>query len=115
MTARNQNQGQTSSKQTSGKQNANPPSTSAAADREPAQRERSGMNADRTRPTQNNQRNEGEGNRTADREYREAATRFADEGDVEGNAEEARDALEGPEGEELERAARDTSRGHGKN
>ena len=48
----------------------------------------------------------GEGNREADRHYRESTTRFARSGNVESAAEEAQAALEGPEGEELREAER---------
>jgi hypothetical protein len=50
------------------------------------------------------QRNEGEGSRTAAREYDRAAEKFAKSGKVEGKAREARDAIDSPEGRELERA-----------
>jgi len=47
------------------------------------------------------QPNEGEGNKTAAREYNQRTERFAKSGQVEKKAEEAKKALEGPEGEEL--------------
>ena len=50
------------------------------------------------------QRNEGEGTRTAAKEYDEAATKFAHSGKVERKAEEAARARSGPEREELDRA-----------
>jgi hypothetical protein len=46
-------------------------------------------------------RNEGEGNRTAARRYNKAQQEFVRSGKVEEKAREARDASEGPEGEEL--------------
>ena len=49
-------------------------------------------------------KNEGEGNRTADRKYREDVRRHVESGTVESEAEEAKEALEGAEGEELRRA-----------
>jgi len=51
-----------------------------------------------------NQRNEGEGNKTAAREYDEAQHRFAQSGKVEEKAREAERAISGPERIELERA-----------
>ena len=52
--------------------------------------------------------NQGEGNKEADRRYREKTTEFARSGRVEGAARAAEEALEGPEGEELERARRES-------
>lgn len=49
-------------------------------------------------------KNEGEGNRTADREYRKNARDFAKSGKVEDAAEDARDAVEGDESDELKKA-----------
>jgi len=54
---------------------------------------------------------QGEGNRTADREYRESATRHAQSGKSEDAAKEAERALEGPEREELAKAERDGKAG----
>ena len=51
-----------------------------------------------------NQRNEGEGNKTAAREYNEAQNRFAQSGKVEEKAREAERAMSGPERMEPERA-----------
>jgi hypothetical protein len=48
--------------------------------------------------------NEGEGNRTADREYREGVRRHVESGASEPAAEEAQEALEGAEGDELRKA-----------
>ena len=50
------------------------------------------------------QSNEGEGNRTAAREYNRRAERFAKSGAVEKKAKEAKKALEGAEGKELAEA-----------
>jgi hypothetical protein len=48
--------------------------------------------------------NEGEGNRTAAREYNEAQRRFVESGKVDEKAREAERAMEGPERRELEDA-----------
>lgn len=50
------------------------------------------------------QKNEGEGNRTAAREFNQAQQSFAKSGKVEGKAKEAREAVEGPEGDKLREA-----------
>lgn len=50
------------------------------------------------------QRNEGEGNKTAAREYNEAQRSFAQSGQVEEKAREAEKAMSGKERSELERA-----------
>jgi hypothetical protein len=49
-------------------------------------------------------KNEGEGNRTADRQYREGVRRHIESGASQPAAEEAQHALEGAEGDELRRA-----------
>lgn len=49
-------------------------------------------------------KNEGEGNRTADRNYREGVKQHLETHDVEAEAEEARDAVEGEEGRSLKKA-----------
>jgi hypothetical protein len=49
---------------------------------------------------------QGEGNREADREYREAASKHAQSPGVEREAREAEEALDGEEGKELEDAAK---------
>jgi hypothetical protein len=49
-------------------------------------------------------RNEGEGNKTAGRQYNEAQRRFVESGQVEEKAREAEKALEGPEKAELQKA-----------
>jgi hypothetical protein len=48
--------------------------------------------------------NEGEGNKTADREYRKGTEEFAKSGRVEEQARKAAEALDGAEGEELRKA-----------
>lgn len=50
------------------------------------------------------QKNEGEGNRTAARESNEAQWNFAKSGKVVERAKEARDAVDGAEGDELREA-----------
>jgi hypothetical protein len=56
------------------------------------------------------QRNEGEGNRTAAREYNKAQQEFIRSGAVKEKAREAEDALEGEEGKTLERAEEEGKR-----
>ena len=51
---------------------------------------------------------EGEGNYTAGRRYQKEQHEFAKSGKVEQKAHEAEEAIDGPEGEELERARRET-------
>jgi hypothetical protein len=60
------------------------------------------MTDDRKKP---GQANEGEGNKTAARHYNEAQADFAKSGKVAGKAREARDAIDGAEGRELDKAA----------
>jgi hypothetical protein len=50
------------------------------------------------------QKNEGEGNKTAAREYNQAQRQFVQSGQVEQKAREAEKAIEGEEGRDLERA-----------
>ena len=52
----------------------------------------------------NTQRNEGEGNHTAAREFNKAQSSFAKSGKVKPAAEDAAAAVDGPEGEELRQA-----------
>lgn len=54
---------------------------------------------------------QGEGNYEAGRKFQKDQTEFAKTGPVEQKAIEAEEALEGPEGEELERARRETGEG----
>jgi hypothetical protein len=56
----------------------------------------------------NTSKNEGEGNKSADREYRQAATRHAASPKSEKKAREAEEALETEEGAELEEARQST-------
>jgi hypothetical protein len=56
------------------------------------------------------QANEGEGNKTAARHYDDAQTAFAKSGKVADKAREAADAVDGPEGKELEKAAAEGKR-----
>jgi hypothetical protein len=51
--------------------------------------------------------NEGEGNRTADRQYRENVSRHVKSGESEPAAEDAKRALEGEEGDDLREAERE--------
>ena len=48
--------------------------------------------------------NEGEGNKSADKTYREGVRATVKSGHVKEQAKQAADALDGPEGEELKRA-----------
>jgi hypothetical protein len=68
-----------------------------------------------TRPDQTGgQKNEGEGNKTAAREYNKATTEFAKSGEVEGKAREAKRAIDSGEGEKLRAAEREgQSHSHG--
>jgi hypothetical protein len=52
------------------------------------------------------QKNEGEGSRTAAREYNEATKRFVDSGRVPESGKRAKEAVEGSEKAELEQAER---------
>jgi hypothetical protein len=51
---------------------------------------------------------QGEGNYDAGRRFDEEERRFVKSGQVEPKAKEAEEALDGPEGEELERARKET-------
>jgi len=59
------------------------------------------------------QKNEGEGNKTAARQYNKDQRDFVKSGQVDKAAEEAKKAVSGPEREELERAE-DKGRSHAK-
>ena len=61
--------------------------------------------------TNDQTRNEGEGNRTADRQYREGVRRHVESGASETAAEEAQHALEGAEAEELRKAEESATAG----
>lgn len=54
---------------------------------------------------------QGEGDYDAARRFREAEEKFVKTGPVEEKAQAAKDALDGPEGPELEKARRDTAKG----
>jgi hypothetical protein len=54
--------------------------------------------------------NEGEGSRSADRNYRDGVAEHLQSGRSEQAAEEARRALDGPEADELDRAEREGKR-----
>jgi hypothetical protein len=61
-----------------------------------------------------NQRNEGEGNKTAAREYNKEQHAFAKSGKVEGKAREAEQAMSGKEADQLREAEREgKSHSHG--
>jgi len=51
---------------------------------------------------------QGEGNYDAARRFREAEEKFIRTGEVDKKAKEAAEALDGPEGEDLERARKET-------
>lgn len=55
-------------------------------------------------PTNDQTKNEGEGNRTADRQYREGVRRHVESGASDAAAEEAQRSIEGAEAEELRKA-----------
>lgn len=60
------------------------------------------------------QRNEGEGNKTAAREYNRDTTAFTKSGQVEGKAREAKQAVDGKDGDKLRDAEREgQSHSHG--
>jgi hypothetical protein len=54
---------------------------------------------------------QGEGDYVSGRKYQEMQHEFAKKGDVEKKAREAEEALDGPEGEELEQARKETGEG----
>lgn len=56
-------------------------------------------------------RNQGEGNYEAAREFQKSQHEFAQSGRVEDKAREAEEALDGDEGEELEQARRAAAKG----
>jgi hypothetical protein len=60
------------------------------------------------------QRNEGEGNKTAAREYNRETTAFTKSGQVEGKAQEAKQAMDGKEADAMRKAEREgKSHSHG--
>ncbi|WP_293898127.1 hypothetical protein [Phenylobacterium sp.] len=54
---------------------------------------------------------QGEGDYISGKKYQEAQHEFAEKGPVEQKAREAEEALDGPEGAELEKARRETGEG----
>ena len=62
-------------------------------------------------PTNDQSKNEGEGNRTADRNYREGVRRHVESGASEPAAEEAERALNGDEADDLRKAAAEAKAG----
>ncbi len=54
---------------------------------------------------------QGEGNYDAARRFDEAERKFVETGPVEEKAREAAEAVDGPEGEDLERARRESAKG----
>jgi len=62
------------------------------------------MNEKSKQPDLSSSRNEGEGNKTAGRQYNEAQRRFVESGQVEDKARAAEEALAGPEKTELQKA-----------
>jgi hypothetical protein len=62
------------------------------------------MNEESKRTQSNTSRNEGEGNKTAGRQYNEAQRRFVQSGQVEDKARKAEKALDGPDKTELQKA-----------
>jgi hypothetical protein len=69
---------------------------------------------DNKRQQTGGQQNEGEGNKTAAREYNKGTTEFAKSGQVEGKAREAKRAVDGADGEKLRAAEREgQSHSHG--
>ncbi len=59
----------------------------------------------------NDNKIQGEGDYEAARRFREAEEKFVKTGPVEQKAHEAEEALDGPEGAELERARQDSAKG----
>jgi hypothetical protein len=55
----------------------------------------------------NKQKNEGEGNRTAARQYNKESRDFVESGKVEKSAEKAREALDSDEAEKLKKAEKE--------
>ena len=62
------------------------------------------MSKAKEEPKSDQSKNEGEGNRTADRNYREGVRRHVESGASKPAAEEAEHALEGAEADELRKA-----------
>ncbi|ALG70427.1 hypothetical protein VY88_07355 [Azospirillum thiophilum] len=68
---------------------------------------------DTDKPKADKPKNEGEGNRTADAQYRRGVADHVKNHDVQGDAARAREAVDGPEGEEL-RKAEEAGKSHAK-
>lgn len=64
--------------------------------------------AEKKNPTDNKNQIQGEGNYDAGRRFQREERSFVEKGPVEQKAREAEQALDSPEGEELERARRET-------
>jgi hypothetical protein len=80
--------------------------------KEPAESSRKTVDDALHQGTTNQQtRNEGEGNRTADRKYREGVRRHLESGASKPAAQEAQQALESTEAEELRKAEEATKTG----
>ncbi len=62
------------------------------------------------KPQDDRQKNEGEGNRTAAREYNRNTRAFVEKEDVDKLGEQARKDLDGPKGESLRQAEEDGKR-----
>ena len=62
-------------------------------------------------PGKSNLKMEGEGSREGSRRFQKAQHAFADNGDVEGKAKEAADALDGDQAAELEKARKAAAKG----
>lgn len=80
---------------------------------QPRQRARSGNGIQEHTTMTGKQRNEGEGNKTAAKEYNDATRKFVDGGKVDQKAEEAARAREGAERKELDHAEK-TGKSHAK-
>jgi hypothetical protein len=82
-------------------------------DKEPAEGSRRTVDdAERQAKTDQQSKNEGEGNRTADRKYREGVRRHLESGASGPAAEEAQQALESTEADELRKAEDAAKSGH---
>jgi hypothetical protein len=74
-------------------------------------RELAVLPADARRPVMADNKIQGEGDYISGKKYQEMQHEFAKEGPVQEKAREAEQALDGPEGEELEEARRETGEG----
>jgi hypothetical protein len=93
------------------------PSGKSVQDRDAADTLRFDQNDVRKAEQQGGKRsqNEGEGSRSADREYCRGVEHFVSQDDVEKRAEEAEEALDGEEADELAEAEEKGKRGPGSN